>query len=300
MSGQGIGVEFHPGGIRVARVHASAKGIQVQHAAEANFPEGTQLTSLEAGSLPKEVAALLDLRHFSGWETAVVVDHPSAFLSVFRVAAGFTDQLKTGIRWYAEQYVPYPVDQAALDFRVQDSPYGGQKTVFLVSLQKAVIDKVMELMPPKRMKLRRIDGVPYALHRLYQVLVAESREPAEPAVIVHEVGRSGYVLVTKAGRVETVRHVRLGEGLVVSLAAKAHQTCQYYETHHPTESLRAAYATPSALAIEGMREGLAEELNVEVFSLDLASCATFAGAKGESESAKELAEKYSVAVGAAL
>jgi len=300
MGSQGIGVEFHAQGVRVARVRASAKGIQVQHAAEASFPQGTVLTSLEADAVPKEVAAMLDPRYFSGWETTAVVDHPSVFFSVFRLAAGFTDELKTGIRWYAEQYVPYPVDQAAVDFQVQDSPYGGQKSVSLVVLQKAVVGKVMELMPPKRVKLRRIDGVPYAVHRLYQVLVAGEGELVEPAVVVHAPGSKGYVFVTNRGRLEPVRHVRLGRGILVSLPAKVRQTCQYYEAHHPTESIRAVYATLPTLAIDGVREALAAELGLEVRALDLAAHATFAGSKEAPEPGEGWAEKYTLAVGAAL
>ncbi len=300
MSSQSIGVEFHPCGIRTARVQASAKGIQVQYIAEASFPKGTSLVSLEAGSVPEEIAAVLDPRQFSGRETAVVVDHPSVFLSTFRLAAGFTDELSTSIKWYAEQYMPYPVDQAAVDFQVQDSPYGGQKTVFLVALQKAVLEKVMVLLPPRRVKLRRIDAVPYALYRLYRTLVADRGEPVEPAVVVHATGSSGYVLVTHHGRIEAVRHVRLGEGLVVSLAEKVRQTCQYYEVHHPTESVRAAHATLPTLAADGVCEGLAEELGIEVQALDLASSVTFAGDKGEAGPGDGWSEKYSLAVGAAF
>jgi len=282
----------------MARVHASAKGIHVQHAAEARFPEGVSLSSLEPGSLPEEIAAVLDSRQFSSRETAVVVDHPSVFLSMFRLAGGFTDELSASIRWYAEQHLPYPVDQAALDYLIQDSPYGGQKAVFLLGLHKAVLDKVMALLPPKRLKLRRIDGASYAVHRLYRALATE--EAQEPAVLVHATRSSGYVLVTKEGRIEAVRHVRLGDALVASLADKVRQTCQHYEVHHPTESIRAAYATMPTLALDGVREGLAEQLGLEVRALNLASAATFDGGKGTSGPGERWTETYSLAIGAAL
>jgi len=244
------------------------------------------------------VAGALDWRQFGGRDAVVVVDHPSAMLSTFRLAAGFIDELSTSIRWYAEQYVPYPLEQAAVDFRTQDSCYGGQKTVFLVALQKAVLGKVMALLPPKRVKLRRIDGVPYALYRLYRRLAGDGA--VEPAVVVHGHGPSGYVVVTKEGRIEAVRHVRLAEGFAMSLADKACQTCQFYEMHNPTERVRAAYATAATLACDGVREALTSELGVEVHALDLASSATFAGDKGGSGGGESWAETYSLAVGAAL
>jgi Tfp pilus assembly PilM family ATPase len=298
MSSQGVGIEINAQGIRMARVHVSAKGIRVQQAAHAAFPPALSLSSLDPGSLPGEIAALLDARQFGGRETAVVVDHPSVFLTMFRLAAGAADDLSTSIRWYAEQYLPYPVDQAALDYRSEDSPRGEHKTVFLVALHKTVLDKVMALLPPKRVKLRRIDTVPYAAHRLYRALTDGAAQ--EPAVLVHAARSSGYVLVTNERRIEVVRHVRLAEGLVASLAEKVRHTCHHYELHHPTESIRAAWATLPTLAFEGMREGLAEQLGVEVQALDLAAAATFDGAKGASEPAQGWAETYSLAVGAAL
>jgi Tfp pilus assembly PilM family ATPase len=298
MGSQSVGIEINAQGIRMARVQASAKGIRVLHAAHAAFPPGTSLSSLDPASLPEEIAAVLDARQLGGRETAVVVDHPSVFMTMFRLAAGFTDDLSTSIRWYAEQHLPYPVDQAALDHRTEHSPYGEQKAVFLVALHKAVLDRVMALLPPKRVKLRRIDGVPYAVHRLYRTLV--NGEAQEPAVLVHAARSSGYVLVINEGRIEVVRHVRLGEGLAASLDEKVRQTCHYYELHHPTENVRAAWATLPALAFDGVGQGLAEQLGFEVRPLDLASAATFDGAKGGAEPAEAWAQTYSLAVGAGL
>jgi Tfp pilus assembly PilM family ATPase len=145
MGSQSVGIEINAQGIRMARVHSSAKGIRVLHAAHAGFPAGMSLGSLDPAALPEPIAAVLDARQLAGRDTAVVVDHPSVFLTMFRLAAGFTDDLGTSIRWYAEQHLPFPVDQAALDYRAEDSPYGEQKTVFLVALHKGVLDKVMAL-----------------------------------------------------------------------------------------------------------------------------------------------------------
>jgi hypothetical protein len=106
--------------------------------------------------------------------------------------------------------------------------------------------------------------------------------------------------VTKEGRLEAVRHVRLAEGFAMSLADKVCQTCQFYEVHNPTECVRAAYVTLPTLAVDGVREGLASELGVEVHALDLASSATFAGDKRAPAGGEGWAETYSLAVGAAL
>lgn len=300
MSKQSVGVEIGLQGLRVARVQTSAKGIQVQQLAEAGFSDGVTLTSLDAGSPPDDVAAALDPRQLANREIVVVVDHPSVVLSTFRLAAGFTDELSASIKWYAEQYVPYPVDTASVDFHVQDSPYGGQKAVLLVSIQRAVVNKIMEMLPPKRFKLRRIDAVPYALHRLYGTLVAQQGEPPEPAVVVHAAGSSAYALVVRAGQTAVVRHVRLGDGDGLLLAEKVQQTCRHYEFHHPTERIQAAYATVPTLAAEGVRERLSNELGIEVRALDVASVATLAGRGDGADADGRWAETFSLAVGAAI
>ncbi len=300
MSSQSIGVEIGPESLRVARVQTNAKGIHVQHVAEASFPDGTTLTSLDAHSLPDEVAAALEPRVFAGREVVAVVDHPTVVLSTFRLAAGFTDELSASIKWYAEKYVPYPVDTAVIDFQVQDSPYGGQKAVLLVSIQRAVVDKIMELLPPKRFKLRRIDAVSFSLHRLYCTLAAARGEPPEPAAVVHVSGSSGYVLVTRAGQIGAVRHVRADNGAGVLLAEKVQQTCRHYEFHHPTERVQTVYATLPALAAEGVRERLGDELGLEVRALDVASIATLTGRGDAADSNGRWAETFSLAVGAAI
>jgi hypothetical protein len=169
-----------------------------------------------------------------------------------------------------------------------------------------VLAKVIEMLPPKRTKLRRVDGVPYALHRLYQMLVAKGGgaarggEPDEPAVVVHASAAGGSVLVTCDGRIESVRHVRLGDALVLSLAEKVRQTCQHYEVCHPTECVRAVYATRSTFALDGVGETLADELGLAVKALELAPAVTFpAGREGAADAAEEW-DKYALAIGAAL
>jgi len=314
MSSQSIGVEIHPLGVRTARVSATSRGIVVHQVAEAVFAEGMPFTALRTGALPDEVASVLDARQFRGRTVVAIVDHPSAFLSTFDLAEGFSEELSASIKWYAEQYVPYPIDQAALDFRLRESPYGGQTTVQLMAVENAVLATVMELLPPKRIKVRQIDGVPYALSRLYHTLTAGMEaafdpssgrgSPPEPAVLVHASGASGYVVVTRNGVVETMRHVRLGDGSVIALAGKVRETCLHYEVHHPTQSVQAAYATPTTLAADGAQAALSSELGVEVEALDLMPHVTFAGGPDAADAPEEgprtgWAERFTLAIGAA-
>ena len=299
MSSQSIGVEIHPLGVRTARVSTTSKGVQVQQVGEAAFPEGKGLTSLRADRLPADIAALLEARQFRGRATVVIVDDPSAFLSTFDLAEGFTDELGASIKWYAEQYVPYPVDQAAVDFRVQDSPYGGHKGVQLIAIDVAVLAKVMELLPPKRIKVQRVDGVPHALSRLYALLVAATGPAPAPAVLVHACGASGYVVVTCGGVVETMRHVRLGVDAAVSLADKVRQTCQHYEVHHPTETVQAVYVTPATLARDGVQAGLGAGLGIEVKALDVTPHVVFGGGRDAAGAPEGWADRFALAIGAA-
>ncbi|MBN1918215.1 MAG: pilus assembly protein PilM [Verrucomicrobia bacterium] len=320
MSSQRIGVEIHPLGVRCARVSVTSKGIQVHQVAEAPFAEGTLFTALQAGALPDELASVLDVRQFRGRAVVVVVDHPSVFLSTFDLAEGFTDELSTGIKWYADQYVPYPVDQAAVDFHVQRSPYAGQVTVQLIAIENAVLAAVMELLPPKRVKVSQIDGVPHALSRLYRSLAAATKasgeaeagqeSPLEPAVLVHASGARGYVVVTCDGVVETMRNVRLSDGSVLALADKVRQTCLHYEVHHPTQSVRAVYVTPATLAdgavgsgsgkpADGILAALSGEMGLDVKVLDPTSHVTFAGGREAASAPAGWAERYALAIGAA-
>jgi Tfp pilus assembly PilM family ATPase len=268
--------------------------------AEAALPEGTAFTSLQADAMPDDVGAVLDARQFRSRPVAVVLDDPSAFLGAFDLAEGFTDELSTGIKWHVEQYVPYPVDQAAVDFRLQNSPYGGQKTVQFVAVDRAVLNKVLELLTPRRVKLRRIGTVPDALMRLYRRLVAADETRREPAALVHADAASGYVVVTHEGAARTVRHVRLGETTAASLVDKVRQTCLHYELHHPTQSVRSLYATPATLADSAVRDALSGEVGLEARALDPLSVVTVGSGRDSAEVPEHWAERFALAVGGAL
>jgi len=84
------------------------------------------------------------------------------------------------------------------------------------------------------------------------------------------------------------------------LAEKVQQTCRHYEFHHPTERVQTVYATLPALAAEGVRERLGDELGLEVRALDVASIATLTGRGDAADSNGRWAETFSLAVGAAI
>jgi type IV pilus assembly protein PilM len=117
-----LGVDINDTGIKLIELGRSASGYSVQSYATQQLPanavvDGT-LLDLEAVGLVLQLA--LSRLNTSARQAAVAVAGPSVITRVIEMAAGLSDEeMVWMIQMEADQYIPYPLDDVAIDFQVR-------------------------------------------------------------------------------------------------------------------------------------------------------------------------------------
>lgn len=117
-----LGVDINDTGVRLVELGCSSRGYTVQgYAMQALAPNAVVDGSLlDLEHIGQALRQALSRLHTTVRHAAVAVAGPSVITQVIDMEAGLGDEeLAWKIQMEADQYIPYPLDEVAIDFQVQ-------------------------------------------------------------------------------------------------------------------------------------------------------------------------------------
>ena len=117
-----LGVDINEAGIKLVELSRSASGYTVQGYATQALPAHAVVdgTLLDLEGIGQALYTALSRLAHVGQAAAVAVAGPSVITRVIEMQAGLSDdEMAWRIQMEADQYIPYPLDEVALDFQVQ-------------------------------------------------------------------------------------------------------------------------------------------------------------------------------------
>ena len=135
-----IGVEIGTSAIKVVVLKAGSPPV-LQHAVTTPTPIGSMRDGLvvEPQAVATELKNLLAQHRITTRQAVTAVPNQSAVTRNIMVPRMERKELQEAIKWEAERYIPYPIDEVALDFDLLDDPANipedGQREVVIVDSQ---------------------------------------------------------------------------------------------------------------------------------------------------------------------
>jgi type IV pilus assembly protein PilM len=117
-----LGVDINEAGIKLVEISRSASGYTVQSYATQALSAHSVVdgTLLDLEGIGQALYIALSRLGTSAKRAAVAVAGPSVITRVIEMPAGLSDdEMAWRIQMEADQYIPYPLDEVALDFQVQ-------------------------------------------------------------------------------------------------------------------------------------------------------------------------------------
>ncbi|AZF03215.1 type IV pilus assembly protein PilM [Pseudomonas sp. R5-89-07] len=165
-----LGVDINDQGIKLVELGRSAQGFSIQGYVTQLLPahamvDGTLLDLAAAGRALHQAVSRL---HSGASLAAVAVSGPSVITRVIEMAAGLSDEeMAWQIQMEADQYIPYPLDEVALDFQVRgSSPQGaGRVEVLLAACLREQVEAREAVLALAGLVTRVVDVEAFALER---------------------------------------------------------------------------------------------------------------------------------------
>lgn len=165
-----LGVDINDSGIKLIELGRTADGYSVESYATRGLPARAVVDGalLDLDGVGQALLEALSRMRTSARQAAVAVAGPSVITRVIEMEAGLSDaEMAWMIQMEADQYIPYPLDDVALDFQVRgpSAQSAGRVEVVLAACLRAQIEAREAVLNLAGLVARVVDVEGFALER---------------------------------------------------------------------------------------------------------------------------------------
>lgn len=219
-----IGVEIGTSAIKVVALRPGSPPI-LQHALMVPTPIGSMRDGLviEPQAVANELRALLAEHHITARHAVSAVPNQSAVTRNIMVPRMERKDLQEAIKWEAERYIPYPIDEVNLDFDLLDDPAAvsedGQMEAVIAAAPSEAVARQVEVLRLAGLEptvidlksfaaLRALRGNLLGEHRNKTTLGGLNYTEAGEVALVLEIGASSSVIsLVRGDRILMARNI---------------------------------------------------------------------------------------------
>lgn len=199
-----IGVDVSSSSVKLLELSRNGDSYRVESYAVASLPPNAVVEKNIA-----EVEALADvLRTAHGRAkskvkaVAVAVAGSAVITKLIDMPSGLTDEaMETQISLEADQYIPYPLDEVALDFEVQGPSANNpdQVEVLLAACRRENVDSRVDALELAELSAKIVDVEAYAVERAFKLCQSQFDYDDESVVAIVDVGATMTTLSVLVG-----------------------------------------------------------------------------------------------------
>lgn len=165
----------------------------------------------------------------SGVNVAIGISSPNALTKRMNVVGANRDELADNVMWEAEQYVPFGVDDAELDFFVLSEGPNDSKNVLLAAIRFDVVENFTNLIKEMKYVPKVIDLNVIALFNAFDEIYKEQLAgKSDPIALVDFGAQTMKVIVIKDGEPMLTKEVDIG-GVIITEEIQRQVGVSYFE-----------------------------------------------------------------------
>lgn len=188
-----LGVDISSSSVKLLEISKSGGKYRVESYSVASLPPNSvvekNITELEAVANTLSTALRLSKTKL---KTAAVAVAGSAVITKFiDMPEGLNDDaLESQITLEADQYIPYPLDEVAIDFEVQGESDNGpdQVSVLLAACRRENVDLRVDALEMAEVTAKVVDVEAYAMERSFELVSSQFGSEPESAVAIVDIG----------------------------------------------------------------------------------------------------------------
>lgn len=227
-----VGLDIGSSSIKVVRLQRTNNRIQLTHHGMAPIPLG----SLEGGAIQnpdivaEHIKRLLSELRINAKEASIAVAGQTVIVRHVKFPLMDKNELAEGFQWEAERYIPYPLEDAALDFEiVSRDEANNEMEVMLVAAQKQLIESHVKCVKSAGIQPIAIDVQPFALIRALGLLSAQTQK----TVVILDIGAGTTDLIIfktstpRFTRIIPIAGIRLTKAIADALGCSMEEAEKY-------------------------------------------------------------------------
>jgi len=166
-----IGLDIGSSSVKAVELTAKAKGIELQHVGVAKLPPEAivQGAFLNSSAIVEAIREAVNGASARTKNVATAVSGHSLIVKKISLPSMTREELEESIRWEAEQYIPFDINEVNLDFQILNSGAGeGQMDVLLVAAKKDLIDDYVNVVREAGLHPAVLDVEAFAVENAFE------------------------------------------------------------------------------------------------------------------------------------
>jgi type IV pilus assembly protein PilM len=260
-----LGIDISSSSIKLLELSKHGEKFQVERYASRPLPEGAvvekNIANLDA--VGEEMEKLASIAKSQSSRAAVAVSGSAVITKIIELNASLTDaEMENQITVEADQYIPYPLEEVAIDFERQkpSRKNEGMVEVLLAACKKENVDGRVEALEMGGFEAMYVDIEAYAMERAFRLLCEQMDLDPSGIVAIMDIGATmTTIYILKDGASIYTREQVFG-GARLSQAVQSHYGLSAAEAEKAImeNELPESYAGE---VLEPFREELVEQLS---------------------------------------
>ena len=173
-----VGLDIGSSSVKAVEVAVKPKGIELLHMGVAKLPPEAivQGAFLNSGAITEAIREAIDNAGIRAKSVATAVSGHSVIVKKISLPTMTREELEESIRWEAEQYIPFDINEVNLDFQIlQGGESEGQMDVLLVAAKKDLIDDYVHVITDAGLQPVILDVAAFAVENAFGLNYDSSR-----------------------------------------------------------------------------------------------------------------------------
>jgi type IV pilus assembly protein PilM len=257
-----IGLDIGSSSIKAVGLEWGKKNPKLKHFGVIPLPPEAIVDGafMDSATIIESIRSLIEGLRIKTRNVAVSISGHSVIIKKINVPAMSEVQLEESIRWEAEQYIPFDIEDVHLDFQILDEPVGqDQMAVLLVAAKKDMINDYTTVIEEAGLHPLIVDVDSFAIENAYNL---NYESPEDEVVALVNIGAGVMTInVLKAGTSAFTRDISIGGRQITEDIQKRLKL-----TYEEAENLKVQERDTSAQSqeVERIIQGMAEQLATEV------------------------------------
>ncbi len=166
-----IGLDIGSSSVKAVECVVKGKSAELVKVGVAPLPPEAivQGAFLNSGAITEAVQQAIDSADIKTKNVATAVSGHSVIVKKISLPNMTRDELEESIRWEAEQYIPFDINEVNLDFQIMEgADVEGQMDVLLVAAKKDLIDDYVQVISEAGLQPAVIDVAAFAVENCYE------------------------------------------------------------------------------------------------------------------------------------
>ncbi len=188
-----IGLDISSTSVKLVELSSQNDGYRVESFAMKNLPVGAvvekNINNIDA--VAETVRQVVNTSRSKVKDAAVAVAGSAVITKVINMPAGLSDDaLESQITAEADQYIPFPLDEVAIDFEVQgqEDADSDQMQVLLASCRRENIESRTEVLEQSGFSPKVVDIEAYAVERVAPLMLDDWEIDGEQLTAIMDIG----------------------------------------------------------------------------------------------------------------